>query len=326
MIAVTGASGFVGRHLCEFLAAKPNGERVRILTRAPGKVPRFGPSVEIFSGSLEDEAAVRAFVAGAGTVVNLATAAGSARDDEARMREVDVNGTARLFAAAVAEGCSAFLHVSTAGVYGQPRLAPPAAESDTVDPVTAYQRTKYAGEQALLGAGAGATILNILRPADLYGSGSRVHVGSYRKVLQSRWSYELPGDILLHPTHVLDLVRAIDALIERPAPHGSVFNIAGERPVREHDLYAIAAEVLGVDRRRIVWPALLAAPYAAVRAKIAHAKGRAKPMLAAMGRGVVFNTAVDDRRFRESYPDVPVMPLREGVEEHIAWARAHGLL
>ena len=73
-------------------------------------------------------------------------------------------------------------------------------------------------------------------------------------------------------------------------------------------------------------PALLAGPVAAAAALVLARRGRTNPLLAAMARGELFSAAVDDGRFRSSYPHVPVAPLERGLRETLAWAAERRLL
>ena len=54
-----------------------------------------------------------------------------------------------------------------------------------------------------------------------------------------------------HPTYVDGVVEAIIAIVEEPAPAGTIFNIGGERPIRLRALRALIAEVLRVRPVRL---------------------------------------------------------------------------
>ncbi len=326
MILITGASGFVGRHMVQALKNRFPAETTRVLTRA-GPSPDFlRDGVQVFRGILEEPDVPAAVVRGADVIVHLAAKVQPDSRDAQEMRRVNVEGTRNLYAAAVADGCRLFLHVSSAGVYGPPRSPNPFAENDECKPETPYQVTKWEAERALAQIDPKRTTLNIVRPAGLYGPGSYLELPAYRKVLVQRWSFELSGDVIVHPTHVRDVVEAIMALLEQPAIHGTVFNIGGERRLRVQDLCALTAETLGVRRRRFVLPTLIGRPLAAVAGPLSTFVGRPRPLLTAMTRGRLLSVAVDDRRFRELYPKVPTISLTDGLREHIDWARANRLL
>jgi nucleoside-diphosphate-sugar epimerase len=326
MILVTGAAGFVGRHLVQALMKRFPARLIRVLIRAQPPSGVLPDGVEVFCGQLEDAEILPAVVRGAEVVVHLAAKVQPDSRDVRTMRQVNVEGARNLYSAAVADGCKFFLHVSSAGIYGPPRRPDPFREGDAANPATPYQVTKWEAEKALSQIEPKRTTLNVMRPAGIYGSGSLLELPAYRRVLAQRWSLEFKGDVIVHPTHVGDVVEALVALVERPAPHGTVFNVGGVQPITVGDFHALVAETLEVSRRRIVLPTSMAGPLAAAAATLSSFMGRPKPLLAGMSRGRVFSVAVDDRRFRELYSTVPVVRLTDGLREHIEWARAHRLL
>src|SRR5262249_776314 len=145
------------------------------------------------------------------------------------MRRVNVEGTCNLYSAAAVAGCRFFLHMSSSGVYGPPHAACSFREDDACNPVTPYQITKFEAEKALAQIEPKETTLNILRPSGVYGPGSFLELGTYKKIRAQKWALELSGGVVVHPIHVQDVVAAIIAVVERPAPHGTVFNLGGER-------------------------------------------------------------------------------------------------
>lgn len=325
MILVSGASGFVGRHLVEALHQRIPSEKIRVFDAQP-PARALPAGVETFCGVIEDPAAVAPAVQGAETVVHLAAKVQPDSRELHDLARVNVDGTRQLYSAAVQAGCKLFLHMSSAGVYGPPRSPDPFRESDAVSPATPYQRTKWEAEEALRHTDAKGTTLNILRPAGIYGAGSYLEIPGYKRVLRQKWSIELKGGVIVHPTHVSDVVEAVLAVLERPAPHGTVFNVGGERPILLQDFQALVAAALNVPRWRLVLPSTVTDPLARVVGPLLTRTGRQIPLLIEFGRGHVFSSAVDDRVFRLRYPRAPVRSLRNGLQEHIDWARTHRLL
>jgi len=326
MILVTGACGFIGRHLIQTLKARTPDMRIRgfdLVQPEPGILP---DDVSVFCGSLEQTNLLSRAVRDADAVVHLAAKVEPDSRELQHMRQVNVVGAQNVYAAAVASGCRLFVHMSSSGVYGPPRSGGPFRETDPHKPTTPYQVTKSEAEQALCQMEPKHTQLNILRPTGIHGAGRLAQIGAYRKVLTRKWSVELAGDVIIHPAHVRDVVEAIIAILGRPAPHQTAFNVGGERPIRLQEFYALVAEMFGVRRRRVVLPRSVAGPLADLTAPICSLMGRPKPLLAEMSRGYVFTGAVDDSRFRKGYPGVPVVTLADGVREHIEWARARGLI
>jgi len=106
VIALTGATGFVGSHTLE--AALEAGHQVRALTRRD-QPPLEG--VTWVRGDLDDAEALAALVAGADAVVHIAGLTNT--PDPAAFRAANVTGTAQVIAAMKAAGCKRLVFVSS---------------------------------------------------------------------------------------------------------------------------------------------------------------------------------------------------------------------
>src|SRR3977135_3171520 len=115
MILVTGASGFVGRHLVRALKRRLPTESIRALTRTKPSIEVLPDGVEIFIGALEQPELPAAVVQGVDLVIHLAAKVQPDAREITEMRRVNVEGTGKLYSAAIAAGCKTFLHVSSAG-------------------------------------------------------------------------------------------------------------------------------------------------------------------------------------------------------------------
>jgi nucleoside-diphosphate-sugar epimerase len=325
MILVTGATGFVGRRLIPVLRERFAAKPIRILARTLPRPDSFPEDVQVLLGDIEDSQLATTLVRGVDVVIHLAAKVRPDARDISEIRRVNTDAARNLYLAAIAAGTKLFVHVSSAGVYGSPRSAAPFREGDACNPTTPYQISKFEAERALRQIEPSQTTLNVLRPTGLYGSGS-FDVSAYRRILNQRWTIELSGGVIVHPTHVTDVVEAIVALVQQPAPAGTIFNLGGERPLLLQDLFGLIAETLGHHRRRIVLSRSIGRPLGGIAEALCSMIGQPKPLLAAMCRGRCFSAAVDDRRFREQYPAVPLLRLADGIREHIEWARVNGLL
>jgi len=139
-VAVAGARGFIGAHLCETLEA------------AGHAVERFGSE-----GPGAVEGAVDALVWLGGNA--------SERVDDGRLRQMHVKAPMLSLARLAPRHV---LYVSSGEVYGQGRI--PFRERDVAAPLTAYGKAKLAGEHAVSSWCAHSGITRtILRPAVVYG-------------------------------------------------------------------------------------------------------------------------------------------------------------
>lgn len=172
---VTGAAGFLGRHLVTELLAQ--GCRVRALThRTPLELTH--PRLEGAAGSVADREAMLAATVGVGTVFHTAAKIALLGGPRVGPRystpayETNVVGTLNLLAAAQAHGVRRFIHTSTVDVcfdYGhQPDLTESAPYSPSRRSV--YQQTKILAEQSVLEAnGRDGMYTCAIRPGGIYG-------------------------------------------------------------------------------------------------------------------------------------------------------------
>src|SRR5579871_3971084 len=103
-VLVTGASGFLGGHVVERLAAR--GDRVRAMVRASSKKGHLEklPNVELFEGALEEPERAAVAVDGVDAIVHVAGLVKARSTDE--FFAVNVGGTSNLVAPARKRGAS----------------------------------------------------------------------------------------------------------------------------------------------------------------------------------------------------------------------------
>lgn len=170
---VTGAAGFLGRHLVGELLRR--GHRVRGLDLAPAAVSH--PRYEHVRGDLTAGEALAKACAGIDTVFHAAAVLDFARFASAERRErsyaVNVRGVERLVRAAREAGVARLVHTSTNNV----TFDAPVIDGDETLPYAArardlYTETKILGEQVALAAnGHGGLLTCAIRPGGIYGPG-----------------------------------------------------------------------------------------------------------------------------------------------------------
>jgi len=165
-VAVTGASGFIGRSLIGELAAK--GQKVRALVRqAPdGAVP--SGLVSWIVGSIADAASWAELLEPGCTVINLAHSHSIGISDAIASTELMTEACARA-------KIKRFVHCSTVSVYGR------ASETEITEelacnPLNDYGRVKLAIEQNLKVGSRGCFSLAIVRPTVVFGIGGEALV------------------------------------------------------------------------------------------------------------------------------------------------------
>ncbi|HEX4437649.1 MAG TPA: NAD(P)-dependent oxidoreductase [Solirubrobacteraceae bacterium] len=249
-VLLTGASGFIGGVLARRLAE--HGEQVTSLVRRPGSAP---PGTDEVLGDLGPGGSLADVLAEArpDCVVHLAAEIASQRS-EAKVREVNVEGTIRLLDACRGlPGESPRIVFSSTVVTGDAR-GELLSEDRPLPVETPYGRSKQEGERLVLESGLPAVVI---RPSHVYGSG-----GWYAEELVPR--LRQPGRLavigsganLWDVVHVEDVVSALVLAIDAAHP-GSVFHVADDEPISFYDFMALTAKELGVGAPRRV-PAAVA--------------------------------------------------------------------
>lgn len=239
-IAITGATGFVGRHLVDRLAGQPLV--VRALSRR-GTIP----GTTTVDGALGDEAALQRLVDGADHVVHLAGVVKSPRRET--FTEVNTAGTERL-AGAMASGRGRLTLVSS--------LAARHPE------VSAYAASKRAAEETALEI-LGSDRVTIIRPPAIYGPGDRATLVIFKQLKSgllvapgprgARFSLlyvtDLAALIAAHLCGALDLPRRVEPDDGRPGGYGwgDLTAIASRASGRRVRLVRIPVRLLGAPAR-----------------------------------------------------------------------------
>jgi nucleoside-diphosphate-sugar epimerase len=301
LVAVTGATGFLGRRLVPTLIAR--GWRVRALDRRPAAGAWDPASVEIIAGDLENQAAVSALVDGADVVIH---AAGLIK---ARSRAA-FDAVNRRGAATVAQAAARgrVLLISSLAAR-EPQL------SD-------YAASKRAGEEAAR-AVLGERLM-VVRPPAIYGPGDRETLGLFQLAGASP-ILPLPASALarLALVHVDDTAAVLADRIEATWEAGT-YAIGGAQPEGYgwREIFATAAAAMG---RR---PVLVPTPGWAIRsaAALSEAAAQIRGAPAIFNRGKARELLHPDWSVNEAEASpggrAAFRSLREGFDHTVAWYRA----
>lgn len=164
-----------------------------------------------------DPAACAAAVDGVDVVLNAAayTAVDAAEGDEASAFLVNAVGAANVARAAAAAGARA-VQISTDYVFDG-SASRPYAEDAPVGPLSAYGRTKVAGEWAVMTADPGHLVV---RTAWLYGASGPNFATTIMRLARERGAVRVVDDQRGQPTWTVDLADLVRRLVEADAPGG----------------------------------------------------------------------------------------------------------
>jgi nucleoside-diphosphate-sugar epimerase len=254
---ITGATGLLGSHIAEQLAAR--GERVRALVRPASDTAflrRLG--AELAPGDLTDPATLPAAVAGADVVYHCAARVGEWGPWAAYQSQI-LDATRNLLDACRAAGVGRVLHVSSITVYGHPRLHEerPITEDEPLGQHLwrwgdYYCRAKI-GAEGLCRQYPGA--LTIIRPSWIYGPRDRTTFPRVLKALESgRAALVGRGDNLLNIVYAADVADGAVRAAESPGAVGRAYNLSSEGEITQRQLLDWLTDALGRPRVRMRFP------------------------------------------------------------------------
>lgn len=224
LIALTGATGFLGSHIADVLV--DHGYQVRASIRASSNLRWLkGKPVQTVPVDLTDSAACADFLAGTDGLIHCA---GVVSAPSAKIyNTANVTSTARLLEAAASawagrEKSTAFILVSSLAAHGPAGLGNPAVETDTNHPITDYGRSKLAAEE-LLADHEQTFRTAILRPPSLYGPRDAEFLPLIKLAVRG-WTGRLGRSLTgLSLVDGRDAAAAAVALLECPTATGPFF-------------------------------------------------------------------------------------------------------
>ena len=270
-LCISGASGFVGRHLLHHLMLK-EGSAIRCLARDPRNLIGLPPGIEVPTGDIRDEAALRRWLKPGAVVINLAF------DRNAPLAD-NVAAAITLARACNHAQVKRLVHLSTATVVGR-NPANMIDESSPCDPVTSYEKTKLGMEQALLNEALETEVV-ILRPTAVFGAKGKnllklacetargaIFLRYVRACLQDRRSMNLVS--------VENVVAALSYFALHPASHErEVFIVSDdEAPTNNYrDVEQALIRAFGLND----YPAPVLALPSWLQRSLRHMAGRSNP-------------------------------------------------
>ena len=243
LVLVTGATGFLGRHVVPELLARRH--EVRCLVHSPGRERVFDQlELDVHYGSILDPDSLSQAMHGVQSVVHLVGIIRPGRG--ATFDLVHRQGTANVVEAARESGVREVIHVSALGATG--------------DPVYPYLYSKYQGELRVVSSGLPYTIL---RPSVIFGRGDEfltalaglVRLGPVVPVIGS-------GRNRMQPVSVEDVARCVAASVGNSLVKGKTISLGGPDRLSYNDLLGEVALAMGRKLRRVhipvpvAWPAI----------------------------------------------------------------------
>lgn len=308
-VLVTGATGFVGGHLCERLVEE--GAQV---TGSGRQVDRMPEGVDRAEADLRDAEVMARLVRDQEIVFHVAAWTKGSESAHA----INVDATAQLLRLCREAGVARIVHVGSIASYGPPGDGDLFEDTplDTSDANDEYGRTKALGERAALATEGVA----IVRPGQIYGPGSWTWTAGFAKLVKKGVPTVIgKGDGFAAPVYIDSVVDMLVRAAVSEDAAGRAFNCVDTavpwREVMEH-----FARMTGRPLRRIPMP------IARVLAAINEVVPLGLPINRSRLRYVAAKPVYRTDAAREVLGWEPSVSLDEGMRRSEAWLREIGRL
>lgn len=319
-VAITGATGFIGKHLASRLTEA--GHRVTVLVRRPGAIPDLRlHGISAVRGDVGDESSLNNLMAGAEIVFHLARAkAHGTRPKEAFT--VNVDGTRAAARAAMRAGARRFVYASSSAVYGsRPGLV---SETSPVNPDAAYARSKARAESVVAAECGSAGV--IARITAVMGPGCRSWIPLFKSAAGGTLRLVGDGSNKHHPADVSDIVDGLMRCGFTAGAAGRTYNLAGPEPLTIFELRRVMTDAAAdgpVEQPRPYSASLLSFYYHAGRI-LDSTLGLRVPLIESVSF-LTANRVLDLARAKEELGYSPKVGVASAVKRTTEWLRSQGL-
>ena len=254
-VLVTGATGFIGRHLVQRLLRE--GYRLRALVRLEtdsGWLDAHG--VEVVRGDVCNAHVVECVVGGCQVIYHLAARTSHGNQSVKDTYPVNVEGTANVARAALKAGVHRLVLASTTGVYG---FTPNREinELTKVNPYSAYTISKVQAERLVLSHHErdGLPVV-IARITSVFGPGYKTWIPLFQAIAAGQFRMLGSGDNYRHPGEVSDIVEGLFLCGTVKGIEGRTYLFAGNEPILLRDMIQLIQGELRAPALKRAFPAM----------------------------------------------------------------------
>jgi len=229
-IFISGATGFVGGHLCRELLSR--GHTLKLLVRSPKSLNL--KEAELVSGDVTSADDCLKAAAGCDAVINLVGIIREFPERGVTFERLHIEATRNMLAAAKESGIRRYLQMSALG--------------SRAGAASGYHRSKYAAEELVVASGLDYTIF---RPSLIFGP-KDAFVNMLAGFIRSFSIVPVIGDgkYRMQPISADDVARCYAIALEKPETVGKAYNLCG--PDRLNYLEIVDAVARALDRRFVL--------------------------------------------------------------------------
>lgn len=334
-ILVTGAAGFIGSHLLDYLVAqKIPYSRIRLVIAPWDTTDNIThhqlDKLEIIRADIRDQAAMTAAVDGMNVVYHLAARIDFDGKTYADYEDVNVTATEHLLNASAKQQVHKFVFFSSIGVFGLPAGIGPMENWDETHPKTYtnhYGRSKWEAEKSVMKAHQNFGLpYAIVRPASVYGPREKgPTLALYQAIKHHQLMMIGSGENKMHYVYVKDLVKgAYQAQVSKLISGDYI--LAGDQPTPFKEVVAAVAASIGQPAPTLRIPKSLAMVAAYGLAAVGKVIGIKPPLFPSRVRTMTtpYYFKIDKARTKIGYN--PTVSFRQGAKLTGEWYLQQGWL
>jgi dihydroflavonol-4-reductase len=324
-VLVTGATGFVGSHLTDYLLSL--NCKVHCTVRNSSNLQWIDTNkLTLHNSDLSDPDALREAIENTEYVFHCAGLTKAKTRNEYFLSNAEACKKLYQACAKFGKKLKSIVHLSSLAATGPTSLDKPVDESSECKPITFYGKSKLAGEKIAQDFSKSLPIV-ILRPPVVYGP-RETDFYNYLKTISKGWN-PVVGRVRreLSLIYVTDLVHAMVKATSRPPSDENIFFITDGDYHQWHDVAKVAMSQLNVKAKTIVIPENIFRP-AAFLMELFTLKSSQPALLNRQKVKEVCEqswTASSSKFFNE-YFFQPQYDLKMGLEKTVEWYKNNSWL
>jgi len=326
-VLVTGATGFIGSHVAQALAAQ--GADLRLLTRASSRTENIaGLNAERVTGDLRDPDSLKPAMQGCEFVFHVAADYRLWVRDPDQMYRSNVEGTRAIIRAAQESGVRRVIYTSSVATMGFTTAGHLANESSPVsikEMVGHYKRSKFMAEQIAIEAGKNGANVVVVNPTTPVGE-QDIKPTPTGRIIVDFLKRKFPAyvDTGLNVADVKEVARGHLLAMEKAVP-GERYILGGENLTLKQILDQLSA-ITGLPSPRLRVPHTVALGFAVLdqcfTGMVLGKEPRATIDAVRMGRKKMF--ASSSKAEREL--GYKIISVKDALSRAIHWFRTEGYL
>ena len=335
-ILVTGATGLIGSHLVEKLAAE--GKNIRILVMRNPLQPIENQTlnelkrlnIEIIYGDLRDKDSLKPALAGISTVFHCAAISRPMNIPKKMYYDINTQGTKNLLKTCLEQNIDKYLHISAISVLGVSPDGHPLKEDE-------YQPEKFLDDYDLSKKQAESIVLDfykyhnlpivILRPTMIYGPRCVARLTMFKYIRNRIFPLFHKGKSRMEFCYIDNLITGILLAASSSKALGQIYNLSDERAYQMREVIETIAQELGVKLCPIpglMVPAKVLGYLVEIAGKIF---GFYHPFSPQVVDWMSYDRCVYNiNKAKQELGYHPKVSLQEGIKRSVQWYRNNNLI